>query len=69
MKSSQTVRVGVVALIEPSSATVLDQDFIELRRIIDTGALGEPYWFNFVPIGPDHYHPSLSGNPYGVGAF
>ena len=59
----------VVALIEPSSNTVLSEDFGLLRRLVDAGVLGDPYWFNFVPIGPDHYHPSLSGNPYGAGAF
>ncbi len=26
-------------------------------------------WFAHIPTGPDRYHPSLGGNPYGVGAF
>ena len=60
---------GVIAVIEPSSSTILDEDFIHMKELIDAGVLGTPYWFNFVPIGPDHYHPILSGNPYGVGAF
>ncbi len=60
---------GVVALIEPSSGTVLDPDFREMKRLVDSGALGDPYWFCHIPLGPDHYHPALSGNPYGVGTF
>ena len=60
---------GLVAVVEPSKSTILDEDFMHMKEIVDAGALGDPYWFNFVPIGPDHYHPVLSGNPYGVGAF
>jgi hypothetical protein len=36
---------------------------------VDAGALGEPYWFYNVPLGPTEYGPALSGNPYGAGAF
>ena len=31
--------------------------------------LGDPYWFTWMPGIPSTYHPSLGGNPYGVGAF
>jgi predicted dehydrogenase len=60
---------GVKAVIEPSSSTLLDEDTSGLRDLIERGVLGDPYYFAYVPIGPDHYHPSLGGNPYGAGAF
>ena len=31
--------------------------------------LGAPYWFTLIPGSPSVYHPSLGGNPYGLGAF
>jgi hypothetical protein len=37
--------------------------------LIDRGVLGDPYWFSLVEAGPDRYHPSLGGNPYGLDAF
>ena len=60
---------GVKALVEPSSPSPLDPAYPPLRRMIDAGVLGDPYWFMAVSTGPDHYHPSLGGNPYGLGAF
>ncbi|MFN8486696.1 MAG: Gfo/Idh/MocA family oxidoreductase [Caldilineaceae bacterium] len=66
----QAVRkAGVKALVEPSSTTVLEQAYRELRSLIDKGVLGDPYWFSLIPTGPDRYHPSLGGNPYGLSAF
>lgn len=59
----------VKALVEPSSNSPLDPAYRELRTLIDRGVLGAPYWFSLIPTGPDHYHPSLGGNPYGLGAF
>jgi predicted dehydrogenase len=60
---------GVKALVEPSSNSPLEPGYATMRGLIDAGALGDPYWFAAVPTGPDRYHPSLGGNPYGVGAF
>ncbi len=60
---------GVKCLVEPSSNSPLDPLYVELRRLVQRGVLGDPYWFSLIPTGPDHYHPSLGGNPYGVGAF
>lgn len=60
---------GVVALIEPSSNSPLDPLYPELRGLVKAGALGDPYWFTHIETGPTEYHPSLNGNPYGVGAF
>lgn len=62
-------RTGVKALIEPSSNSPLDPDYAALRALVDRGVLGDPYWFSLVEAGPDHYHASLGGNPYGLGAF
>lgn len=58
-------RTGVKALIEPSN----DPAYDEVRQLIERGALGDPYWFSLVETGPDHYHASLGGNPYGLEAF
>lgn len=60
---------GVIALIEPSSNSPLDPLYPELRTLVKAGALGDPYWFTHIETGPTEYHPSLHGNPYGVGAF
>jgi predicted dehydrogenase len=60
---------GVIALIEPSDHSLLDPRYREIRNLVNQGALGDPYWFNYCPTGPDGPHPSLGGNPYGVGAF
>jgi len=62
-------KAKVKALIEPSSTTLLDPVYKNIIDIINKGVLGDPYWFSLVPIGPDHYHPSLTGNPYGASAF
>jgi predicted dehydrogenase len=62
-------RSGLVVLVEPSSNTPLDPDIAELRRLIDLGVLGKPYWFSFFESRPEGPHPSLGGNPYGLGAF
>jgi predicted dehydrogenase len=62
-------RTGVKALIEPSQHSPLEPPYRELRALIDQGVLGGPYWFSLIPAGPDHYHASLGGNPYGLGAF
>lgn len=62
-------RAGVKALIEPSSNTVVDPAYAQLRALINKGVLGRPMWFAHIPTGPDRYHPSLGGNPYGIGAF
>jgi predicted dehydrogenase len=47
----------------------LEPAYRELRGLVDRGVLGDPYWFSLIPTGPDRYHPSLGGNPYGLGAF
>jgi predicted dehydrogenase len=60
---------GVLALIEPSDHSPLDFRYDPVKELIDKGVLGDPYWFSLVPTGPDRYHCSLGGNPYGVGAF
>ena len=60
---------GVKALVEPSSTTLLDPDYLLLRDLLDKGVLGDPYWFSLMPGAPTSYHPSLGGNPYGLGAF
>lgn len=60
---------GVKALIEPSDHSPLDPVYAHVRSLVRQGVLGDPYWFSYVPKGPDRPHPSLSGNPYGVGAF
>ncbi len=62
-------KAKVKALIEPSSSTLLDPTFRAISEILARGVLGDPYWFSFIPIGRDHYHPSLTGNPYGASAF
>lgn len=60
---------GVVALIEPSSNSLLDPVIPHLRALVRQGVLGAPYWFSYVDTGPTNYQPSMGGNPYGVGAF
>jgi predicted dehydrogenase len=66
----QAVRkAGVMALIEPSSNSPLDPDYLHLRTLVKKGVLGQPYWFSYALTGPTEYHPSLNSNPYGVGAF
>jgi predicted dehydrogenase len=62
-------KAGVKALIEPSEHSPVDPVYRSLRTLIDKGVLGDPYWFSLIPAGPDHYHPSLGGNPYGLSAF
>ena len=69
-KITEAVRAaGVKCLVEPSSNSPLDPVYQRIRALVQRGVLGDPYWFSLVPSGPDHYHPSLGGNPYGVGAF
>jgi predicted dehydrogenase len=60
---------GLVVLVEPSSNSLLDPDIVLLRGLIDNGVLGKPYWFSFFESRPERPHPSLGGNPYGMGAF
>jgi predicted dehydrogenase len=60
---------GLVVLVEPSSNTLLDPDIARLRSLVDKGVLGKPYWFSFFESRPESPHPSLGGNPYGMGAF
>jgi predicted dehydrogenase len=62
-------RARVKALIEPSQNSPLEPPYAELRALVKKGALGTPFWFTLIPGTPDHYHPSLGGNPYGLGAF
>jgi predicted dehydrogenase len=40
-----------------------------LRELVVQGALGQPYWFTWMPGIANSYHPSLGGNPYGAAAF
>ncbi|MGC4042368.1 MAG: Gfo/Idh/MocA family oxidoreductase [Armatimonas sp.] len=60
---------GVKALIEPSSSTALEPHYQRIRQLVLEGALGNPYWFTWMPGVANGPHPSLGGNPYGVGAF
>jgi predicted dehydrogenase len=60
---------GVKALIEPSSSTMLEPHYRTIRGLLDAGAIGQPYWFTWTPSVANGPHPSLGGNPYGVGAF
>jgi predicted dehydrogenase len=62
-------RHRVKALIEPSSNSPLDPAYPPLRRLIMDGVLGDIFWFTWMPGIATSYHPSLGGNPYGVGAF
>ncbi len=56
-------------LVEPGDSTPLSPWYTKLRGLVKQGVLGSPYWFNLMPKGPDTYHRSLGGNPYGEGAF
>ncbi|NJN82714.1 MAG: Gfo/Idh/MocA family oxidoreductase [Caldilineaceae bacterium] len=62
-------KAGVKVLVEPSSNSPLDPNYPPLRKLIEQGVLGDPYWFTWMPGVPAQYHPSLGGNPYGIGAF
>lgn len=42
-------KAGVKALVEPSSTTPLDPDYVLLRELLDKGVLGDPYWFSLMP--------------------
>ncbi len=65
-----TRRTKLKVLVEPSSMSPLEPPYAELRSLVKAGALGAPYWFKHVATGTDQAgHPSLGGNPYGVGAF
>jgi predicted dehydrogenase len=67
---AQAVRnANVKAVIEPSSNSPLDPQYVEVRALVKQGALGQPYWFSLVGGAPETYDPSLGGNPYGGGAF
>ncbi len=59
----------IKALIEPSSTSPLDPDYVALRSLIDAGVLGNVNWFSFIPGAPSKYQPGLGGNPYGNVAF
>lgn len=60
---------GVKAVIEPSVFTALENDLAHLRRLVDQGVLGDPYWFSYIDPGPESYHGLMGGNPYGNAAF
>lgn len=62
-------KAGVKAIVEPSSNSPLDPAYPPLRELIVKGALGDISWFSWLPGVPSTYHPSLGGNPYGIGAF
>jgi predicted dehydrogenase len=63
-------RAGVKALVEPSSSSPLEAPvYPRLRELVVQGALGQPYWFTWMPGIANSYHPSLGGNPYGAAAF
>ncbi|RME67059.1 MAG: gfo/Idh/MocA family oxidoreductase [Verrucomicrobia bacterium] len=64
-----TRRTRLKVLVEPSDHSPIDPVYAHLRDLIRKGVLGEPYYFNLMPKGPEHEHPSLGGNPYGEGAF
>jgi predicted dehydrogenase len=60
---------GVKALVEPSENSPVNPLYPPLRRLIEQGVLGDPYWFSWIEPMFEKYHPSLGGNPYGAGAF
>ncbi len=60
---------NIKALVEPSSTSPLDADYVALRALIDAGVLGNICWFNYIPGAPTKYQPGLGGNPYGNVAF
>lgn len=62
-------KAKVKALIEPSSDTMLEPHYHQIRKLIAEGALGKPYWFTWMPGIPSTYTHGLGGNPYGAGAF
>jgi len=62
-------RAKIKALIEPSESSPLHPLYPPLRELVRKGVLGLPYWFSYMEWIPDHYHPSMGGNPYGIGAF
>ncbi len=62
-------KANVKCLVEPSDHTLLDPQYVELRRIIDSGALGRPYWFKYIDTAGPGYSAMLGGNPYGNAAF
>lgn len=59
----------VIALIEPSDHSPLDWRYDEMKRLIDQGVLGDPYWFASIGRGGTRKGAMSGGNPYGVGAF
>lgn len=64
-----TRKAEVKVVVEPSSNSPLDHAYPPLRELIQKGVLGDVSWFSWLPGVPSHYHPSLGGNPYGIGAF
>lgn len=62
-------KAGVKVVVEPSSNSPLDPAYPPLRELIINGVLGDISWFSWLPGIPTRYHPSLGGNPYGIGAF
>jgi predicted dehydrogenase len=62
-------KAGVKAIIEPSSNSPLDPDFVLLRDLVRQGVLGDILWFTLGSTGPTRYGPGLSSNPYGQDAF
>jgi predicted dehydrogenase len=65
-----TRRTRLKVVVEPSSSSPMEPPYTEIRGLVKAGALGAPYWFTHVATGSDQpRHPSLGGNPYGIGAF
>lgn len=60
---------GVQCLIEPGNMTQLHPGWREVRRLVDAGALGRPYWFSAIETAGTEYNNLLGGNPYGAKAF
>ena len=64
-----TRKTNLKVLVEPSDHSPVDPHYAHLRQLVRKGVLGDPFWFNLMPKGPESDHPSLGGNPYGEGAF
>lgn len=62
-------KMGVVALIEPSSNSPLEPEFAHLRELVRKGVLGDILWFALGWTGPTTYGAGLGMNPYGQEAF
>ena len=60
---------NVKCLIEPGNMTPLHPGWREVRRLVEAGALGKPYWFSCIETAGTEYSKMLGGNPYGAKAF